>query len=194
MLIEYKIRFDDDGVTISQRIEPGGSEGNVRVTTGEDDSGVTAKELPVSFRMTAQAASDDSGQGGGVSDKSDVGGGVSDKSDVGGGEPDTAPIIIFGPIIVSGKARKKLRPDDGRLRTRYGADHHIRADHREREGPEEAQAGCPDHLTRNVSAAEESQDGATIRTRNAGEAGMVLGLGLRRRPRLFLGTGGRDPV
>src|SRR5664280_1493666 len=101
MLIEYKIRFDDDGVTISQRIEPGGSEGNVRVTTGEDDSGVTAKELPVSFRMTAQAASDDSGQGGGVSDKSDVG----------GGEPDTAPIIIFGPIIVSGKARKKLRPD-----------------------------------------------------------------------------------
>ena len=23
MLIEYKIRFDDDGVTISQRIEPG---------------------------------------------------------------------------------------------------------------------------------------------------------------------------
>lgn len=111
MLIEYKIRFDDDGVTISQRIEPGESEGNVQVTTGEDDSGVTAKELPVSFRMTAQAASDDSGQGGGVSDKSDVGGGVSDKSDVGGGGPDTAPIIIFGPIIVSGKARPKLRPD-----------------------------------------------------------------------------------
>src|ERR1035438_4037611 len=111
MLIEYKIRFDDDGVTISQRIEPGGREGDVRVTTGRDDSGGTAKDLRFSFRMTAQAASDDSGQGGGVSDKSDVGGGVSDKSDVGGEEPDTAPIIIFGPIIVSGKARKKLRPD-----------------------------------------------------------------------------------
>src|ERR1022692_1452162 len=111
MLIEYKIRFDDDGVTISQRIEPGGSEGNVRVTTGGDRGGGLPKGLPVSFRMPAKAASDDSGQGGGVSDKSDVGGGVSDKSDVGGGEPDTAPIIIFGPIIVSGKARPKRRPD-----------------------------------------------------------------------------------
>jgi hypothetical protein len=120
MLIEYKIRFDDDGVTISQRIEPGASEGSVRVTTAEDDSGVTAKELP-SFQVTARAASDDSSPGGGTSDKSDVGGGTSDKSDVGGGTsdksdvggggPDTAPIIIFGPIIVSGKARPKLRPD-----------------------------------------------------------------------------------
>src|ERR1035441_7629707 len=110
MLIEYKIRFDDDGVTISQRIEPGASEGSVRVTTGGDDSGVTAKELP-SFQMAAQAASDDSGPGGGTSDKSEVGGGISDKSEVGGGGPDTAPIIIFGPIIVSGKARPKLRPD-----------------------------------------------------------------------------------
>jgi hypothetical protein len=80
------------------------------VASGEDDSGVTAKERP-SFQMKAQPASDDSSQGGGVSDKSDVGGGVSDKSDVGGGGPDTAPIIIFGPIIVSGKARPKLRPD-----------------------------------------------------------------------------------
>jgi hypothetical protein len=111
MLIEYKIRFDDDGVTISQRIEPGESEGSVRVTTSGDDSGVTSKELPASFQMKAQAASDDSSRGGGTSDKSDVGGGTSDKSDVGGGEPDTAPIIVFGPIIVSGKARPKLRPD-----------------------------------------------------------------------------------
>src|ERR1019366_6022266 len=89
MLIEYKIRFDDDGVTISQRIEPGGSEGNVRVTTGEDDSGVTAKELPVSFRMTAQAASDDSGQGGGVPGKSGGGGGD------GGDAPPKSPFFFL---------------------------------------------------------------------------------------------------
>jgi hypothetical protein len=108
MLIEYKIRFDDDGVTISQRIEPGANEGSVRVTTSQDDGGVTAKELP-SFK--AQLASDDSGEGGGTSDQSDVGGGSSDQSDVGGGGPDSAPIIIFGPVIVSGKARQKLRPD-----------------------------------------------------------------------------------
>jgi hypothetical protein len=110
MLIEYKIRFDDDGITISQRIEPGANEGSVRVATGEDDSGVTAKELP-SFQKKAQPAPDDSGQGGGLTDPSDVGGGLTDPSDVGGGGPDTAPIIIFGPIIVSGKARPKLRPD-----------------------------------------------------------------------------------
>ena len=111
MLIEYKIRFDGDGVTISQRIEPGENEGSVRVTTGSDGSEVTARELPASFQMTAQAASGASSPGGGTSDKSGVGGGTSDKSGVGGDEADTAPIIIFGPIIVSGKARPKLRPD-----------------------------------------------------------------------------------
>ena|ERR1039457_4757565 len=111
MLIEYKIRFDDDGVTISQRIEPGEREGIVRVSTGEEDSGVTVKELPASRQMTAHAAPDASKPGGGTSDKSSVGGGTSDKSGVGGGEPDTAPIIIFGPIIVSGNARPKFRPD-----------------------------------------------------------------------------------
>jgi hypothetical protein len=110
MLIEYKIRFDGDGVTISQRIEPGENEGSVRVTTGSDGSVVTARELPASFQ-TAQAASAASSPGGGTSDKSGVGGGTSDKSGVGGGEADTAPIIIFGPIIVSGKARPKLRTD-----------------------------------------------------------------------------------
>ena len=78
--------------------------------TTTEDSGVTARELP-SFQKKAQPASDDSITGGGLSDQSDVGGGVSDPSDVGGGGPDTAPIIIFGPIIVSGKARPKLRPD-----------------------------------------------------------------------------------
>ena len=111
MLIEYKIRFDGDGVTISQRIEPGENEGSVRVTKGSYGSAVTARELPASFQMTAQAASEASSPGGGTSDKSGVGGGTSDKSGVGGGEADTAPIIIFGPIIVSGKALPKLRPD-----------------------------------------------------------------------------------
>lgn len=102
MLIEYKIRFDGDGVTISQRIEPGENEGSVRVTTASDGNEVTARELPDSFQMTAQAASGASGPGGGTSNKSGVGG---------GDEADTAPIVIFGPIIVSGKARPKLRPD-----------------------------------------------------------------------------------
>ena len=164
MLIEYKIRFDDDGVTISQRIEPGASEGSVRVTTGEDDSGVTTNELPVSFQMTPQPASDDSARGGGLSDRSDVGGGVSDQSDVGGGEPDTAPIIIFGPIIVSRKARP------------------------------EAQARCPDHLMRDVSVPEDSRMAQRFELETQKKREWCWAAVFGRRPRLFLRRRGRDPV
>jgi hypothetical protein len=114
MLIEYKIRFDEDGVTISQRIEPGDGPVDVRVDADRDDGSVTARELPASFAMTQASGSttDDSGHGGGPTNKAGVGGGPTTKSGVGGGEPGTVPVIIFGPIIVgAGKARPKLRPD-----------------------------------------------------------------------------------
>jgi hypothetical protein len=134
MLIEYKIRFDEDGVTISQRIEPGDGPVDVRVDADRDDGSVTARELPASFAMTQASGStaDDSGHGGGPTNKAGVGGGPTDKagvgggptdkagvgggptnkSGVGGGEPGQVPVIIFGPIIVgAGKVRPKLRPD-----------------------------------------------------------------------------------
>lgn len=109
MLIEYRIRYEaDGGVTISQRVEPGG--GAVR-TQGESGD-FTSVELPPVQEASGDAGSgpgDRSDVGGGPGDRSDVGGGPGDRSDVGGG-PGGVPIVILGPIVIGGR-RANVRPD-----------------------------------------------------------------------------------
>src|SRR5260370_40915489 len=82
MLIEYKIKFEKDGLTITQRVEPNGS-GTQRVPPSAMGDVTVAKHLGQSFAATKGG---DSG--------SDPG--------PGGGGPGSGPITILGPIIFGG--------------------------------------------------------------------------------------------
>jgi hypothetical protein len=79
MLIEYKIKFEKDGLTITQRVEPSAS-----VTPPVQPSAVgdltVAKHLPSAF------SAGKGGDGG-----PEIG--------PGGGGPESSPVTILGPII-----------------------------------------------------------------------------------------------
>ena len=88
MLIEYKIKFEKDGMTITQRVEPGDSRAQLHGPTRL--RGITvAKHLGSSF----------SGQGGGPGDPPGPGGGG-----LGSGQ-----VTILGPFIIGGYKEDKDR-------------------------------------------------------------------------------------
>lgn len=91
MLIEYKIKFEKDGLTISQHIEPNSSP----ITYGRIKGPVTS--LPASQAEVKNLVSRNplADTGGGPHDK--PGGGPGDKP--GGRSEGTAPIFILGPIV-----------------------------------------------------------------------------------------------
>jgi hypothetical protein len=122
MLVEYRIKYHDDGVTISQRIEMG-----IAVVEDKDlDQLVNAVTLPPTAAQALGAHAgggpqDRSGggpqdrSGGGPQDRS--GGGPQDRSgggpqDRSGGGPqdrsggaggtDRSPVVILGPVIIRG--------------------------------------------------------------------------------------------
>ena len=99
MLIEYKIKFEDDGVTITQRVEPDVS-GRASVEQTILPSGLTGRSLGRAF----EAHPDRSGQD--RTDQSGIGGGGGDPTGPGGQGPGTRPTIILGPIVVGAPARK----------------------------------------------------------------------------------------
>jgi hypothetical protein len=82
MLIEYKITFAKDGVTITQRVEPNSSTAPTLQPSATGDLAV-AKHLGKTF-----AASQ--------------GGGPGDEGDIGSGGPGSMPVAILGPIIIGG--------------------------------------------------------------------------------------------
>jgi len=99
MLIEYKIKFEEDGVTITQRVEPDSS-GSAPVERTIPPSGLTGRSLGRAF----EAPPGRSGQDG--KDQSGTGGGPGDPTGPGGQGPGTRPTIILGPIVVGAPARK----------------------------------------------------------------------------------------
>src|SRR5262245_34204884 len=78
MLVEYKIKFEKDGVTITQRIEQS-------ATSRPAQTGVPGKV------KSAQAVGDT------------VGDGLQDDGDTGGG-PGSGRVIAFGPVIFCGSS------------------------------------------------------------------------------------------
>lgn len=121
MVIEYKIRFEGDSVTVTQRVEPGGSAGH-RIPRQAVDrlstEGVLRKKNALGRSaaegtlnaVTKGASGGDAGggdtgkldAGGGDTGKLDAGGGDTGKLDAGGGPPSngTGAVIVFGPIIL----------------------------------------------------------------------------------------------
>ncbi len=121
MLIEYTIKFEKGGVTVTQRVEPGPStEANVK--SPPTAARALSVKLPDSFPGNASAhlekpgaevakarsqapeggaSEDKKGTGGGSEDKKGTGGGDEDKKGPGGGGPQSA-LIVFGPIVIVG--------------------------------------------------------------------------------------------
>jgi hypothetical protein len=86
MLIEYRIRFEGGGVTVKQRIDPGGSSRTKKLNLNTSASGQGGKSLGSSFAGNQSSAEEGSGE--------------ADPTETGGYVPGTKPVIIFGPIIV----------------------------------------------------------------------------------------------
>jgi hypothetical protein len=92
MFIEYTIKFEQDGVTITQRVEPSAS-GSTVVKPAPQNSAASARSLGSSFTA---------GKGGGGADDTGPGQGGPDHILAGGGGPGAGPIVILGPIIMGG--------------------------------------------------------------------------------------------
>jgi hypothetical protein len=123
MLIEYRIKYEDGGVTITQSVEPYGSisQRPRSSTTQNTETPLSGKpgekELGSSF-AESKAAAQSRGKrregGGGESDKPGPGGGGEpDKPGTGGGGPMSGMVIVFGPVVIG--------PSEVSKRNRTGA-------------------------------------------------------------------------
>jgi hypothetical protein len=102
MLIEYKIKFEKDGLTIAQHIEPNSAPAAPPKATVSGLPAAQQELGPVASNPLVTAAGPiDKPGGGGPVDKPG-GGGPIDKP--GGGGFGTAPIFILGPIVFSNAA------------------------------------------------------------------------------------------
>jgi hypothetical protein len=88
MLIEYKIKFEKDGLTITQRLEPRTS------AQVKSDAPVVDHILGETHEQSVAARAARPRKGSGPSDSPDIGTGPD-------GFGTTAPIILIGPIILS---------------------------------------------------------------------------------------------
>jgi hypothetical protein len=109
MLIEYKIKFEKAGVTITQRVEPGSS-GAIVTSAAADPPPPPApnagdsKALPQAFSAPHAVSPAKPALGTGPA-KADKGGGDVAPTDTGeGGVGGSGLTIIFGPIVISGTA------------------------------------------------------------------------------------------
>ncbi len=129
MVIEYKIKFDKDGVTITQNVEPKASTETVKQSAAGPIA--VKQQLPESFPQTKMAAAavgaaggggdrtgtgtgggDRTGTGGGGGDPTGTGTGGGDRTGTGTGGGDRAGAttggagsgrvigIVFGPIVI----------------------------------------------------------------------------------------------
>jgi hypothetical protein len=111
MLIEYKIKFEKDGLTIAQHIEPNSTR------TASSRTKVPVTGLPATqHEVTTLAAQNPLAQGGASGDQfggasGDPFGGASGDQ-FGGGAPGSAPIFILGPIVFSNAAPEHVEPTE----------------------------------------------------------------------------------
>lgn len=94
MVIEYKIKFDEDGVTVTQTVNPGatkaGDGGGAGVTENPDHGGAGATENP------------DHGGAGATENPDHGGAGATENPDHGGRPPAGGRVIavVLGPLII----------------------------------------------------------------------------------------------
>ena len=93
MLIEYKIKFEKDGLTIAQHIEPNSSP----VTNSRSKAPITGLPASQAEMGTLVSRNPLTTSGGGPGDK--PGGGPGDKPGGNAGGFGNAPIFILGPIV-----------------------------------------------------------------------------------------------
>ena len=93
MLIEYKVKFEKDGLLITQRIEQGDAISGVK-----PDAPVVQKTLGPTFQ-DSEATTASSSASGGSSASRDEGGDSASRDEGGTGALGSGPITIFGPFI-----------------------------------------------------------------------------------------------
>jgi len=108
MLIEYKIKFEKDGLTIAQYIEPNATTPKTAANGSLQVNGLPARQTeitPTVVNPLAKLAPD--AAGGPITD-----GGGGPITDPGGGVPgssaSSAPIFILGPIVFGNVAPPEL--------------------------------------------------------------------------------------
>jgi hypothetical protein len=109
--IEYKIKFENGGVSITQQVNTDDSPGNGNA----QGTGDSMTQLGVSYPVTQAAAGQAAGRGGnapgdigsGGNAPGDIGSGGNAPGDIGsgGGLPAQGQIIVFGPIVVDATGR-----------------------------------------------------------------------------------------
>lgn len=109
MLIEYKIKFEKDGLTIAQHIQPDAPAVAPARATNAQVNGLPATQKEVTARATtnplAQGGAPADPTGGAPADP--TGGAPADPT--GGGVPgSSAPIFILGPIVFGNAAPPEL--------------------------------------------------------------------------------------
>jgi hypothetical protein len=114
--IEYKIRFEADGVTITQRVEPDGATAPLKNTGSGDQGGITTLGNSQSeSRAAAAGAGGNSSQAGGSAGSPPITGGggpalrplsAETPPDTGGGGPGLggAQVVILGPLVIGAPA------------------------------------------------------------------------------------------
>jgi hypothetical protein len=102
MLIEYNFKFEKNGLTVTQRVGPGGASGSPRASGGV----VEQNALKASFRESRQASAAKPRSGGGPG--GNIGGN-------GGGPPDsgTAPVTFIGPFVMCCPSDDSTKDDKG---------------------------------------------------------------------------------
>jgi hypothetical protein len=109
MLIEYKIKFEKDGLTIAQYIEPNATAPKTAANGRQQMNGLPAAQTEITPTVSANPLAKVAPDGGGAP-ISDTGG--APISDTGGGVPgssmSSAPIFILGPIVFANAAPSEL--------------------------------------------------------------------------------------
>jgi hypothetical protein len=110
MLIEYKIKFEKDGLTIAQHIEPNSSRVANTRSTNAQATGLPATQTEVTGLANANPLANVAQDGGGQP-FGDIGG--QPFGDIGGGGGgvqglSSAPIFILGPIVFANAAPPEI--------------------------------------------------------------------------------------
>jgi hypothetical protein len=111
MLIEYKIKFEKDGLTIAQHIEPN----SLQAVRGVKNGKVNVNGLPAAqHEVKALVARNPLAAGGEPADPiggggpADPIGGGGPADPIGGNVPGSAPIFILGPIVFGNSAPPEI--------------------------------------------------------------------------------------
>ena len=117
MLIEYRIKFENNGVTIAQRVDSGNAVnyGSQSATSNGQSAVVASNQLPQSAPANVGGnaadptgpggnAGDPTGPGGNAADNTGPGGNAADPTGPGGAGSGLFPMVILGAIVIGAPA------------------------------------------------------------------------------------------